>query len=181
MRKIFLFMNVSLDGYVEAPGHDISGFSHEFEAFSPESSSDVDGLLYGHRTYEMMKFWGTPEGAAMAPEVARFMSEKQKYVASHHDFDPGWQNVTVLTGDVVAQVKALKEGPGKTIGIFGSNSLCVTLIQAGLIDEFQIQVNPVVFGAGTSLFAGLPQGMPLKLKEARPFKSGAVLMTYSSL
>lgn len=127
----------------------------------------------------MMKFWGTPEGAAMAPEVARFMSAKQKYVASRHDFEPGWQNVRMLSGNVVAQVKALKEGPGRTIGTFGSNSLSVALIQAGLIDEFQIQVNPVVFGAGTNLFAGLPQRLPLKLEEARPFKSGAVLMTYT--
>jgi dihydrofolate reductase len=178
MRKIFLFMNVSLDGYYEGPNHDISGFHNDFDAFSADASQEVDTLLFGHKTYEMMKFWSTPQGIEMAPEIAKFMNERRKFVASHQDFDPGWKNVTVLSADVPGAVKRLKEGPGKTIAMFGSNTLVVSLMQQGLIDEFQIMVNPVAFGTGTSLFKGLPMTAALKLADTHPFKSGAVLLTY---
>jgi dihydrofolate reductase len=178
MRRIFLFMNVSLDGYFEAPGHDISGFGHDYEAFSPDQSQQVDTLLFGRKTYEMMKFWSTPQAAESAPEIAKFMNEKHKLVVSHKAFDPGWDKVRVITPDVVAAVKRIKEQTGESIAIFGSNELCVSLLAAGLIDEFQIMVNPVVFGAGSSLFAGLPKKAPLTLSETHPYKSGAVLLTY---
>jgi len=178
MRRIFLFMNISLDGYFEGPGHDISGFHNDYEAFSPERSDEVDALLFGHKTYEMMKYWTTPQAAESSPEIAKFMNEKRKFVASRQPFEPGWRDVTVLSGDVPAQVRQLKAGPGKTIAIFGSNTLCASLIPVNLIDELQIMLNPVVFGAGTSLFQGLPKKAALTLAEAHPFKSGAVLLTY---
>jgi dihydrofolate reductase len=86
--------------------------------------------------------------------------------------------VTVISDDVVEAVKKLKEQSGKTIAIFGSNNLCVSLMQAGLIDEFQIVVNPMVFGDGVSLFEGLPEKANLTLKETLKLKSGAVILTY---
>lgn len=179
MRKIFLFMNVSLDGYFEAPNHDISGFVNDSEAFSQRGDAIVDGLLFGHRTYEMMRFWGTPMAREQMPEVAAFMSNTQKYVASQAPFEPGWDKVTVLDGDAVAKVKALREGPGHTIAIFGSNNLCISLMAAGLIDEYQIVVNPVAFGDGTPLFKGIMAKAPFRLASTQAFKSGAVLLTYT--
>ena len=62
--------------------------------------------------------------------------------------------------------------------MFGSNTLVVSLMQEGLIDEFQIVVNPVAFGAGTPLFTGLTQKIELRLTDTRRFKSGAVLLRY---
>jgi len=180
MRKIFLFMNVSLDGYFEGPDHDISWTHRGFEAYSSEQSQEVDTVLFGHRTYEMMKsFWPTADAQEFAPEIARFMNEKRKVVASHTPFEPGWSNVTVFNVDVPREVRRLKEGPGKTIAIFGSNNLCVNLMEDGLIDEFQIIINPVAIGEGTSLFKGLSKKVELKLIETHPFKSGTVLLTYA--
>jgi dihydrofolate reductase len=179
MRKIFLFMNVSLDGYVEAPGHDISIFHGDFEAFSAGDSGGVDTLLFGHRTYDMMKlFWPTAQATQTAPEVAQFMNDRRKIVVSHQPFDPGWKNVTVFSGDALEQISQLKAQPGQDIIILGSNTLCVSLMQEDLIDEFQIVVNPVALGAGTSLFAGLSQKAELTLIETRPFKNGAILLKY---
>ena len=178
MRKIFLFMNVSLDGFFEDQNHDISGFTNDSEAFSQKPDQGVDTILLGHKTYEMMKYWSTPQAAESMPEIARFFNDNLKVVASHQPFDPGWKNVKVFHEDVAAQVKQLKEQPGKNIIIFGSNNLCVSLNQAGLIDEFQIVVNPVVFGAGTSLFTGLIQKTPLALTATHTFKSGCVMLTY---
>jgi dihydrofolate reductase len=181
MRKIFLFMNVSLDGFFEDQNHDISGFTSDSEAFSQDPDQGVDTILLGHKTYEMMKFWSTPQAAENAPEIAAFFNENLKVVASHQPFEPGWKNVRVFHRDVAAQVKQLKEQPGKNIIIFGSSNLCVSLIQVGLIDEFQIVVNPVVFGGGTSLFSGLSNKAPLTLTGTRTFKSGSVLLTYTPL
>ena len=176
MRKLIVFTNISLDGYFEGPGHDISGFKNDFEAFSSEPGQAVDALLFGHKTYDMMKFWSTPQAVERMPEVAGFMNETQKFVASHTDFDPGWQKVTVLSGDIPAQIKALKQGPGQNMMVFGSNELVVSLMQAGLIDELQIVVNPVALVQGTPLFQGLPVKVDFALKGSKAFKSGAVLL-----
>ena len=178
MRKIILFMNISVDGYFEAPGHDISGFKADFEAFSSGKDLDIDTLLFGRKTYELMKFWSTPEAEDAAPEIARFMNEKLKIVASHEPFDPGWNKVRAISGNVVGEIKNLKKQPGKNIIMFGSNTLCVSLMQEGLIDEFQTVVNPVAFGDGTSLFKGLSMKEELTLMETQLFKSGAILLTY---
>jgi dihydrofolate reductase len=114
----------------------------------------------------------------MQPEVAQFMNEKLKVVFSHKSFEPGWNNVTVMSDEVAGEVKRLKAQPGKTIAMFGSNNLCVSLMQAGLIDEFRIVVNPVALGEGTSLFEGLPEKAELTLMETHQFPSGKVLLTY---
>jgi dihydrofolate reductase len=179
MRKIVLFMNISLDGYFEAPGHDISGFVNDFEAFSTGGNGEVDTLLFGHHTYEMFKaFWPTPQAMQMVPDVAKFLNEAHKVVVSHDDFEPGWNNVTVISKDVADEIRKLKAAPGQTMMMFGSNTLCVSLMQHGLVDEFQILVNPVAFGAGTTLFTGLPAKANLTLRESRPLKSGIVILTY---
>jgi dihydrofolate reductase len=179
MRKIILFQNVSLDGYFEGPGHDISWANRDFEPFSMGAGSPVDAMLFGHRTYEMMKsYWPTPQAQQEAPAIARSMNEQLKIVASHQPFDPGWNNVQVISGDVVNEVRKLKEGPGEAMIMFGSNQLCVSLMQAGLIDEFQILVNPVALGKGTPLFAGLPEMVKLRLVRTHTFKAGTVMLVY---
>lgn len=180
MRKLWLLMNVSLDGYFEAPGHDISWASGGFEPFSDDDTGSVDAFLFGHRTYDMMKnFWPTPQAAATAPEVATVMNEKNKFVVSHAAFEPGWNNVTVLSGDdVLAEVQRLKDQPGGSIAVFGSNNLCVTLLREGLLDELHILVNPVLLGTGTSLFTGLPEKAALTLTKSQSYPSGATMLTY---
>lgn len=179
MRNIFLFMNVSVDGFFEGPGHDISAFNQDFDAFSSEAGQEVDTILLGRRTYEMMaSFWPTPQAKEMVPDIAAFMNEKQKVVATRNGIDANWQNTTVIGDDVATEIKQLKEQPGKNIIMMGSNNLCVSLMQEGLVDEFQIMVNPVALGEGTTLFKGLPQRADLVLKDSRAFDSGAVLLTY---
>lgn len=179
MRKVFLLTNVSLDGYFEDQNHDLSWAKSDFETFSQDKSQEVDTILLGRRTYEMMRsFWPTPQAAEMAPEVAEVMNERHKVVASRDPaYEPGWKNVTVVH-DAVAEIRRLKQQAGKNMIMFGSNELAVSLTEAGLIDEFQIVVSPVALGAGHSLFAGLSSPVGLRFKEARPLKSGAVVLVY---
>ena len=119
-----------------------------------------------------------PQGEENAPEIAKFINESFKVVASHKPFEPGWKNVTVISNDVVGKVRKLKKQPGKNMIILGSNNLCVSLIQAGLIDEVQIVMNPAVFGEGTVLYKGLPKKIDLTLTETHKFKSGAIMLIY---
>jgi dihydrofolate reductase len=103
----------------------------------------------------------------------------QKYVVSSTMTDPGWQNSTVLTGDPVEEVRTLKERPGQDIVVTGSITLCHTLIEAGLVDEFRLFVYPVVQGRGRRLF---PEGleMPkLQLLDSKAFRSGITYSRYA--
>lgn len=180
MSTVFVFMNVSLDGYVEGPGHDISWAHGDSEPFAQEQGRTVEAILFGRRTFEMMRqFWPTDQARQVAPETARFMNEKPKYVASHSAFEPGWDKTTVFHEDAMAQIRALKERTAGRIAIFGSNTLCASLIDADLIDEFQIMVNPVLLGEGTSLTRGIKEHTPLRLVSAETQASGAVLLTYA--
>ena len=102
----------------------------------------------------------------------------QKYVVSSTLTEPGWQHTTVLAGDPVQQVRALKEQPGTDIVVTGSISLCHTLIGAGLADEYRLFTYPVVQGRGRRLF---PDGAETRLRmvECRGFGSGITYSRYA--
>jgi dihydrofolate reductase len=182
MRNIFLFMHISLDGYVEGPNHDISWFNADddhFETFSRKQSKEADTILFGHKTYKLMEsYWHTQYAKEANPEIAQYVNETSKVVVASKPFKPGWNNVTVISGDVIGKVKKLKEQQGKNIIILGSNRLSVSLMQMGLVDEFRIVVNPIALGNGTSLFEGLPKEAELTLTDTLKFKSGKIMLTY---
>jgi len=181
MGKIFLFMNMSLDGYVEDANQDISAFQvrdSKFEAFQREQGKGTGAILLGRKTFEMMRnFWPTPMATEIAPSVANFMNETPKIVVSHKSFVPDWQNTTVICDDLVNELSKLKVMDSNAI-VLGSNYLCETLILEGLLDEIQILVNPILLGDGTPLFKKLSKTTELNLKETKVFESGKVLLVY---
>jgi dihydrofolate reductase len=183
MRTISVFMNVTVNGYFEGENHDLSFFKGDDEdnTFFREQTSKGGGtLLFGHRTYEMMKaFWPTAQAKESKPEIADYMNAASKIVVAHKPFEPGWSNVAVISGDVIDEVRKLKEEAGGNIVILGSNTLCVSLLPEGLIDEIQVVVNPVAIGAGTPLFSGLKARIDFKVTKTREFKSGNVLLSYA--
>jgi len=170
-------MMVSTDGYFEGPDHDISwhNVDAEFNAFANAQLAEFDALLFGHRTYDLMAgYWPTATG-----ETAALMNGMPKFAVSHDPFTAAWAGTTVLAGaDVPAQITALKEQPGRDILLLGSNMLCVSLMEAGLVDEFRIMANPVALGAGTPLFKGLSKRTKFTLVSSRKFESGNVLNCY---
>lgn len=182
MRRLFVFMMVSIDGYFEGVNHDFSwsnADNQEFEDFALENLSNTDALVMGHRTYDVMEtFWPTDEAKESDPRTAAFMTNTMKYVASRQGFEPEWENVTVKVGDPVAWVQELKQADGKDIAILASSELCVSLIEANVIDEYQIMYNPLALGAGTPVFNGLNHRVDFELLSSRPFKNGNVLLTY---
>ncbi len=179
---MFLFMMVSLDGYFEGIGHDLSWHNadnQEFSDYANHQTENVGTIIFGKRTYDMMAdFWPKPIGLKAEPTTAKLMNETPKVVVTHTTFNPEWHNTTVVSQDVEQEIRKLKSLPGKDVAVYGSSNLCVSLLEMGLLDELRIMVNPVVLGAGTPLFQGIKKRLNFKLLSSRQFESGNMLLTY---
>lgn len=180
MGRLILFDLVSLDGFFEAPGHDISWHSvdDEFDRLAIEQLDAAGCLVFGRVTYELMaSFWPSEQGMREDPEVARRMNALPKVVFSRTLRSAGWENTRLAGGDAAAEMAALKGAVEKEIYLFGSADLAATFTAAGLIDEYRVIVNPIVLGAGTPLFKP-GRRLDLRLIESRAYENGNVLLRY---
>jgi dihydrofolate reductase len=144
-----------------------------------ENASGNGELLFGRVTYDMMaSFWPTPAALETNRKVAEGINRLPKVVFSRTLAKATWSNTRLMKGDLVEEVRRMKQEPGGTIVILGSGSLVSQLTQAGLVDEFQLALNPIVLGKGRSLFAGVEQRRPLKLVRSRVFANGNVFVCY---
>jgi dihydrofolate reductase len=155
-RELVLTQNVTLDGVVDMttgwadPANDEVDPAHV--ALNAEHMAAEGALLLGRRTFEDFRgFW--PTRAADDPTgVSAHLDAEAKIVVSSTLTDPDWQNTTVLTGDPLAEVAALKAGDGGPIGCTGSITLAHALLRAGLVDEVRMFTHPVVVGTGRRFF-----------------------------
>lgn len=182
MRKLGAFEMVSLDGYFVDANGDMS-WAHkqdpEWNAFVGGNASGGGSLLFGRVTYELMaSFWPTPAAMERAPAVAEGMNNMPKAVFSRTLDRASWQNTKLVKGDLAAEVRRMKKEPGPDMAILGSGSIVSQLARAGLIDEFQIVVNPIVLGKGKTLFEGVEEKIALKLTKTRAFGNGNVVLYY---
>lgn len=171
-------MMVTLDGFYEGVDHDISWHNTdaEFTKFSEEQLDEIDTLIFGRKTYEMMAdFWPTKLAQNEEPNTATKMNSLPKVVFSREEFRPEWEN-TVVSINLVKKIKELKLQEGKNIAVMGSSHLGKDMIEAELLDEIRIMVNPLFIGNGSTLFEGLIK--KLKLTSTRTFKNGNVLLTF---
>jgi len=179
MRRVVVSEFVSLDGVMEDPGG-AEGFEHggwTFPYWSDEIGKvkldeilEAGALLLGRVTYE-----GFAEAWPSRTDEQGFadrMNSLPKFVASTTLEEPGWQNSTVLQGDV-----AQAEEPGQDVLVAGSRQLVQTLSQHDLVDEYRLLVYPIVLGSGKRLF-GEGTHTPLRLRESRAFAPGVVLLSY---
>ncbi|MDE1767915.1 MAG: dihydrofolate reductase [Candidatus Micrarchaeota archaeon] len=189
MRKITLFMMVSLDGFFEGQNHDLSWHhvDNEFNKFAIVQLKEAGLIFFGRRTYELFEsFWPKAESDPRASkdnlEIAHLINNMEKIVFSRKmksvKEGKNWKNVTLRHEVDPDEIKRLKQQGGKGIWIGGSSDLSVSLIKEGLIDEFRIMINPVVIGNGKRLFVGLNEKLELKLVKTRNFKSGNVLLYF---
>lgn len=182
MRKLKVFNSITADGYFTDKNNDVS-WAHnndpEFNDFVEDNSKSGGVLMFGRVTYDMMvSFWPTPAAAKAFPEVAKQMNERAKIVFSRTLDSVSWQNTRLMKGDLLDEVKKLKQEDGEDIVILGSGSIVAQLAGEGVIDEYQMVVNPLVLGAGRTMFEGLKEQLKLKLTESRAFKNGNVLLCY---
>ena len=181
MRKVFLFMMVTLDGFFEGPGHEIDwhNVDEEFNEFAIDQLNEVDALLFGRVTYQgMASYWPTPFAKENDPIIADKMNTVPKIVFSKTLDKVEWNNSRLVNENIAEEVLQLKQQQGRDLAIFGSANLMVSLLQMGLVDELRIMVNPVVLGNGKPLFKGIHDTLNLKLIKTRTFRSGNVLLYY---
>lgn len=187
-RTVCLFIFQSLDGFFEGPNHAISwhNVDDEFNQFAVEQLKGTDLFLWGRRIYQLMEsYWPKiEENPVTSPdnrEIARLMNNTEKFVFSRTldklSETKNWKNAKLIRELNVAEIRHLKERPGKEIGVGGSN-LALSLVKAGLIDEFRIMVVPVAIGRGSTLFQGLEGKLNVELVKTRRFNSGNLLLHY---
>jgi dihydrofolate reductase len=188
MRKIITTTFVTLDGVMQAPGGgEEEGFAHAgwempFQADEMMDSymSEFFGipfeLLLGKTTYDVFaSFWPT---APTAIEATVPFNTTKKYVVSHNSFEPTWNNSFCITGDVVAQIKKLKEEDGPDLWVHGSGNLIQTLLKHHLIDRMHLSIHPITLGTGKRLFEEGTQAEMLKLVDSKISPTGIIFATY---
>ncbi|MFZ5446671.1 MAG: dihydrofolate reductase family protein [Myxococcota bacterium] len=181
MRKLKVFNQVSLDGYFCDAQGDMSWAKHddaEWQDFVKGNSGSGGELVFGRVTYEFMAgFWPTEFAAQQFPDTARGMNAARKVVFSRTLKDATWKG-TRLMRDAVEGMRALKQEDGPELVVLGSGRLCAALTEARLVDEYQLVINPLVLGAGRTLFEGVSP-LPLTLTKSRTFGNGAVVCWYA--
>jgi dihydrofolate reductase len=180
MRKLIVWNLMTLDGYFEGKepwqlDFHVLAWGEELERYATEFGNEGDMLIFGRKTYEgMASYWQT---ATELPEIAKYMNAISKIAVSRTLKQADWNNTRVVS-DPVAELQALKQQPGKTMFIFGSAELADSLAKAGLIDEYRICLVPVILGGGNPHFKQASEQVPLKLLEAKPLKTGGVILRY---
>jgi dihydrofolate reductase len=186
MRTLIVSEFVTLDGVMEAPGgeptHPHTNWVSDYEdaaqiQYKFEEVLAAELLLVGRVTYESFAgAWPTYEG-----EFADRMNGMPKVVVSNTLTDPAWNNTTVLQGDVVEGVTALKAQGGGPIVVGGSKTLVHTLLDHDLVDELRLMVFPVTIGSGLRLFPETTKKTSWMMTDTRTFGSGARVDTYHPL
>ncbi len=182
MTKLIVFNQVSLDGYISDAKGDMS-WAHredpEWRAFTAENAQKEALLLFGRVTYEMMAgFWPTPFAVQNLPAVAQRMNSFPKVVFSRTLKHATWNNTRLVKADLAGEVRTMKAKDGPQMVLMGSGSIVAQLAEAGLVDEFQIVVNPLVLGGGKSMFSGVRERVKLKPTRTRAFANGNILLCY---
>jgi dihydrofolate reductase len=186
MPRLNMFNNDSLDGYYTDASNDMS-WAHagaddpEVREFTAGNATGAGALVFGRITYDMMaSFWPTPQAAQMMPVVAAGMNKSLKYVFSRSLKKADWANTTILSGDPATEIARLKREKGPGLTVLGSGSIVKQLTTAGLIDDYQLILCPVILGNGRTLFDGTPGRPMLKLVNSRVFKNGRVFLHYTA-
>jgi dihydrofolate reductase len=182
--RLVVTENITLDGVIEATGGWFSPAGDEgavdvsdIEAELREQMKREDGLLLGRKTFDLFRgYW--PAQTDDTTGITDHLNTVQKYVVSTTLESPEWQNTTVVRGSLRDEVERLKRKPGNELGVTGSISVVHQLVEADLVDEYCLFVYPVVLGRGKRLFPDGVSVPKLALIEAKPFRSGVVLLTY---
>ncbi len=191
MRKIITTTMITLDGIMQAPsgskedtaegfkygGWQI-GWDEEADKITDRIQAAPFDLLFGRRTYDIFaSYWPhhTDE-----PHWGKPYNNAKKYVVSHKPFKLSWDNSELITGDVVEEIKKLKNSDGPDLWVWGSSNLIQTLLRNNLIDRMHFWTFPVAIGTGKRFFAEGTRPERLTLIEAKVLSSGLIFATYET-
>lgn len=192
MRKIITTTFITLDRVMQAPGgseEDTSnGFKYggwqfawdEEDKVAEESMNklmaDHGDLLLGRLTYDIwVGYWPKHKDE---PVWGTTFDKATKYVVSHKSIPLTWDNSKLISGDVVSEIKKLKDSDGPDLWVWGSSNLIQTLLKHNLIDRMHIWTYPITIGTGKKLFADGTQPERWKMVEAKITPTGVIIATY---
>jgi len=185
MRKLIYGMNVTLDGYIAAPGDDIGWSlpSDELFQFWSDQLQATDLSLYGRKLWRTMSsYWPTgdqqPDASPADIQFARRWRNMSKVVFSSTIDKVDW-NTRLVTGNAVAEITRLKAEDGGPMDIGGA-TLAAAAVRAGLVDEYVLATAPVLVGGGTPFFTALDNWVNLDLVETRTLPCGVILTRYET-
>ena len=187
MRRLIVLSFVTMDGVMQAPGgpeeDPSSGFKHGwwtvpyFDDFlgkvMAEQMTKPFNLLLGRKTFEIFaSYW--PQHEDEWPGI----NDATKYVASNTLTKHEWSNSVFLKGDVVDEIKKLKQQHGPDLQVHGSSNLIQTLLKHDVVDEFWLKIFPVALGYGKRLFSEATMAAAFKLIESKTSPSGVIIASY---
>jgi dihydrofolate reductase len=191
MRKLIWLVDMSLDGFMSGLKGELdwaaAQMDDEMWASLNELTGTVDAALFGRVTYQdFERYWrhwpggpGNPASPKNEHDFSRWIETTPKIVASTTLRKLEWKNSTLLSGDVADGILRTKKQFGKDLLMFGSCGFASCLLQAGLIDELQIRIHPVILGVGRVLFKEGNTRQKLKIERSKMLKSGLVEIRYS--
>ena len=186
-RSLIAFMHVSLDGFVANRRGEMDWITIDDEIFKDAIAlADLaDTALFGRVTYQMMEsYWPTvlsnDSSTKLELQHAQWMENTSKIVVSSTLDKVEWNNTRLIKENIAREILELKDRPGKNIMIFGSPRLTHSFMQWDLVDEYRININPVILGGGIPLF-NVPARINLKLMATKNFKSGVVGLHYKTI
>lgn len=178
VRKIIVSEFLTLDGVMEAPE------KWQFPFISPDMAEDIkihilesDVLLLGRVTYDIFAAsW--PQQTHNEFGIADKLNRQPKVVVSSTLAKASWNPSTIIKAHPMDAIAQLKQQPGGSIAVTGSNRLVHALMKADLIDEFRLYIHPIILGSGVKLFTKGLDTTTLKLVECQRFASGVMVVTY---
>ena len=180
MRQLVVSEWITLDGVFDAES--MAQWFMPYDSISRQQLIrdgilSCDAILFGRRTYEMLApYWSRMKNNEMG--IADKLNNVPKYVVSTKLKKADWENTTIISDNVVETITRLKQQPGSEIQIEGSAELVGHLQAAGLIDEYQLIVHPVIMGSGKRLFQEGKQPTGLRLTDTRTLDNGVIALRY---
>lgn len=179
MRKLIAGMNMTLDGFCD---HTAMIADDEIHEHYNEVLKNAGTMIWGRKTYQLMEeFWPRvakePIGNKPMDEFAQLADNISKIVYSHTLQNVDWRNTTLKHELIKEEIEELKKQDGKDI-LAGSPSLIVAFTELGLVDEFQLGIQPTILGSGLPLFKGITDRVDLKLLKTKTFGNGAIMQYY---
>ena len=170
MRKVILGLAVSLDGYIEGPNGEYDWCLTDQDYGMSDFFKRIDALFIGRKSYELTLTMGDNEMPGF-PKHTEYV-----FSSTLQEVKPG---AILINGEIEAEVKRIKNEPGKDIWLFGGASLTTSLLNLGLVDEFSLAVHPIILGGGKALFNNIQNRIPLTLTDTKTYNSGLVALTYT--
>lgn len=181
MRSLIVFSDVTIDGFMAGPENDLDFVVEDSklaDEFTGQLRAATDTIIFGRKSFSpTAAYWTAARG-----DLATWMNTTPKVILSNDStFDvSAWANTTLAVGDGVESVRRLKETDGGGIVAFGGVATVRSLIEADLVDEYWLKINPGVIGHGGSMFSDICQPRSLTLRHARSYPSGTIATIYTA-